>query len=85
MSTVHIYSPDDLKANNAQSTRMSNLKKSRAQRDPGHNETLLMPREVQSFDGVELPYIPTGNFDSFKDFLDEAFKQKKIPTRGGRR
>lgn len=84
MSTVHIYSPDDLKANKAKSERMSNLKKSRGQRDPGYNETLLMPREVQSFDGVKLPYIPTGNFKSFEDFLDEAFK-KKIPTRGGRR
>ena len=85
MSTVHIYSPDDLKAIKAQSDRMANLKKSRGQRDPGHNETLLMPREVQSFDGVKLPYIPTGNFESFKDFLDEAFKKRKIPTRGGRR
>ncbi len=84
MSTVHIYSPDDLKASNAQSERMANLKKSRARRDPGYPETLLMPREVQSFDGVKLPYIPTGNFKSFKDFLDEAFKPK-IPTRGGRR
>lgn len=84
MSTIHIYSPDDLKANNAQSNRMANLKKSRAQRDPGHNETLLMPREVQSFDGVKLPSIPTGNFKSFEDFLNEAFKKRKIPTRGGR-
>lgn len=84
MSTVHIYSPDDLKANNAQSDRMANLKKSRARRDPGHPETLLMPREVEYFDGVKLPSIPTGNFESFKDFLDRAFK-KKIPTRGGRR
>jgi hypothetical protein len=63
---------------------MANLKKSRAQRDPGHNETLLMPREVETFDGVKLPSIPTGNFSSFKVFLDEAFKPK-IPTRGGRR
>lgn len=85
MSTVHIYSPDDLKANNAQSDRMARLKKSRAYRDPGHNEALLMPQEVQSFDGVKLPSIPTGNFKSFKDFLDKAFEKKKIPTRGGRR
>lgn len=84
MSKVHIYSPDDLKANNAQSDRMARLKMSRGQRDPGRNETLLMPREVQSFDGVKLPYIPTGDFESFNDFLEEAFKEKKIPTRGRR-
>jgi hypothetical protein len=76
MSTVHIYSPDDLKAGKAQSDRMSNLKKSRSQRDPGHGETLLMPREVSSFDGVKLPSVPTGDFKSFKDFLDEAFAKR---------
>lgn len=78
MSTVHIYSPDDLKANKAQSDRMADLKKSRGRRDPGRNETLLMPREVQSFDGVALPSIPTGDFKSFEDFLDEAFNKRGL-------
>lgn len=81
MSNVHIYSPDDLKADKAKSNRMRDLKKSRSQRDPGRTETLLMPREVSSFDGVELPSVPTGDFKSFGDFLNKAFAKRRQPSK----
>lgn len=74
---VHIYSPDDLKAGKADSKLMSDLKRPRGQRDPLYGGgALLMPGEVASFDGVPLPYIPTGDFEDFGKFLDEAFKKR---------
>lgn len=73
---IHIYSPGDLKASRARSKLMSDLKRPRGQRDPLYGGgALLMPREVSSFDGVPLPYIPTGDFENFEQFLNEAFKK----------
>lgn len=73
---IHIYSPDDLKAGRADSKLMSDLKRPRGQRDPLYGGgALLMPREVSSFDGVPLQYIPRGDFEDFGKFLDEAFKR----------
>lgn len=80
---VHIYSADDLKAGRADSKLMSDLKKPRSDRDPLYGGgALLMPREVSSFDGVKLPNIPTGDFEDFGKFLDEAFG-RAMSTRKG--
>ena len=82
MSKVHIYSADDLKADKADSKLMSDLKKPRSDRDPLYGGgSLLMPKEVESFDGRKIPKIPTGDFEDFEKFLDEAFKRRTKSTK----